>query len=329
MRRRISIWQFFLYFFASVSVIFEFFFGVIPGVWFLVQIILLAGVSTVITYYIFKKKEQTFSEKLSHNILILLSVFGFLLSITLSCIWYYEFFPGKISDIEIVRDKQHIVFVQMSHIATDRFFQNKKQTLNSLSASGYTFLAEWVAPGSDESHSRFNKSLGFEFNASLYPLLAHLGGLTVQDQDAIFAGIPEKQMRNVDMSMDEIANLLWTGSREDSRPIADIDRDLGSLLELSPQEKLYIGYLFRTLLNWSSIHTTSIETVIQPDQQELFDVILNQRNTRITDYIVAHPDENIVIVYGALHFSGVLENLVAHNPKWKIQHIKSDTPYND
>ncbi len=45
-----------------------------------------------------------------------------------------------------------------------------------------------------------------------------------------------------------------------------------------------------------------IEHIANAQNKGLFDIIVDRRNDKVVEYIVNHPNENIAIVYGALHF---------------------------
>jgi hypothetical protein len=57
-------------------------------------------------------------------------------------IGYQNAVPGVVSDIHLSYSGQSVVFVEMSHIATDRFFAEKKETITKLAQDGYMILVE-------------------------------------------------------------------------------------------------------------------------------------------------------------------------------------------
>ncbi len=67
---------------------------------------------------------------------------GFFVSLMLVFVQYQHMVPGIVSDITLSHSGQQIVFIEMSHIASSDFFARKKETIKSLSASGYTILVE-------------------------------------------------------------------------------------------------------------------------------------------------------------------------------------------
>lgn len=94
----------------------------------------------------------------------ILATLGFFLSLFLIFTWYYNFFPWQLSDITISNGKQKIVFLQMSHIATHKFYETKQDTIQKSLKLSPIFLLEWVQSWTDESQDKFNKAIGMQFD---------------------------------------------------------------------------------------------------------------------------------------------------------------------
>lgn len=331
MRRQPSIKSIAIYFFAGVSLIFEFYFGILSWVWFVVNVILLALIITSLFRIFPKNRWVPFSETLRSSAFGILATLGFFFSLFFLFTGYYTVFPGKISDIIISNGKQKIVFLSMSHIATADFYIQKRERILTLASNPYVFLIEWVKSGTDESHARFNESLGMQFDKELYPMLASVAGLEVQSGWMLFSWILDERLKNIDMTMDEIASLIQTWS---ITPLIeswwlDLESQLGLIWDLSFQEQQFIRYIFRAFLNWSIVNMSDVEKLALAHENKLFDIILGKRNQKIIDYIIANPDQNVVVVYGALHFSGIFEALALHDKNWKISTYSSYTPYSE
>ncbi len=114
-----------------------------------------------------------------------------------------------------------------------------------------------------------------------------------------------------------------------SDPLPDLGAEIISTREnLTPQERIFVGWVGRGLLSWSLRRSDDLDTLlIAPSQSQLFTTIIDRRNDAIVAYIQAHPRENIAIVYGALHFNGVYEALQRTDLTWKITHIDNSEPY--
>ena len=51
-------------------------------------------------------------------------------------------FPGSLSEIHMTNGKRQIVFMQMSHIGTQEYYDRVNHTLENLSGSGYAIYRE-------------------------------------------------------------------------------------------------------------------------------------------------------------------------------------------
>lgn len=65
--------------------------------------------------------------------------------------------PAQLSNVVLENSAgQKVVFVKMSHIATQNFLQKKKDSIENLANSGYKIMIEGVGSGSQDSANRFN-----------------------------------------------------------------------------------------------------------------------------------------------------------------------------
>ena len=96
----------------------------------------------------------------------------------------------------------------MSHVATERFYNEKISYMREISDSGSLFLVEGVGTGSVQNEEILNQALGFQFDKNLYATFADIADLQVQDNKRILKEIPPKQIENKDMNLDEIASHL-------------------------------------------------------------------------------------------------------------------------
>ncbi len=73
---------------------------------------------------------------------------------------------------------------------------------------------------------------------------------------------------------------------------------------MSVREQLFFGWVGRGLLNWGLKRSGNLDMILSsPDQSRLFSTIIDRRNDAIVTYIQTHPNQNIAIIYGALHFN--------------------------
>lgn len=137
-----SVTKILAYTFAIIALVFEGFFGIVPFISFLVQVIVLSCALYLLVSLFRRKNAPSWRTTISRYIVTILSTLGFFTSIFLAFIAYQHQFPGVVSDITLTHSGQTVVFVEMSHIATPEFFAKKQQTIQSLSNSGYVILFE-------------------------------------------------------------------------------------------------------------------------------------------------------------------------------------------
>jgi hypothetical protein len=331
MRRELKIKDIFVYILSGITLIFEFYFGIISGVWFVLQVILLSIIFVSIGRLISNKSNTSFFQWLEKSFFGILAVLGFFLMPFLLSIVYYTIFPGKLSDIIISNGKQKIVFMQMSHIATHEFYESKKKTIDRVLKNSPVFLIEWVRSWTDASQEKFDMALGVQFDKNLYETLASLSDLEVQSGGYLLDSVPLGTIKNVDMSMDEIVSHMssWLLIPSIAQSPVDITKDFSLIEQLSTQERSFIAHVFRAFLNWSIINMTDIERLTLGPKAELFDIILNKRNQKVIDFVLENPSKDIVIMYGALHFTWIYEALKSSDKNWKIESYTSYAPYSD
>jgi hypothetical protein len=218
----------------------------------------------------------------------------------------------------------------MSHIATSDFYIDKRSTLQSLSASGYTILMEWVQSGSIESEAKLSQALWFELTPTLYATISDIVWLEAQDSEFLYRDIPKWQLKSVDISIDTLVGYLSGSSMEDqSISPLDLERDMLNTT-MTPREKALIAYIYRGILNFSLKNTdTMTDTLSLRVSPDLMNAILNKRNQKIIEYIQSNPQKNIVVVYGGLHTNGIMASLQESNPTWKILQYSRHTPYRE
>ena len=323
-----SVSKILVYILAWVALIFEGFFGVVPFLSFVSEVVI-TTVWIFLFVSIFRRSIfHTWKETLRKYILTILATFGFFISIFLIFIGYQNATPWVISDIHLSYSGQSVVFVEMSHIATDRFFAEKKETITKLAQDGYVILFEWVKPGTKESQEILDRTMGFEFTPTLYGQVANLISLQSQDNKNLFDQVNTGSLVSVDLSIDDIVTFMWTGNMVSTGELVSIESELQAVMTtISDREKTFVSWLARWFLNWSLKQSTDIDSLIaNGPQAKLFASIIDRRNDKIIEYIESHSKQKIAVVYWALHFNGVYETLQKKNP-WKIVLTKSSSPY--
>lgn len=89
---------------------------------------------------------------------------------------------------------------------------------------------------------KLEQSLGMKISSGTYTDIAGIIGMSAQDE-TIYNGIPREQISHADLSVDDIASSLGTGTVRTTDPV-DISREL-SAFQLSPLSRASLGYILR------------------------------------------------------------------------------------
>ncbi len=258
-------------------------------------------------------------------------------SLSVFFVYYHnDINPARLANIVLQNDAgQKVVFVKMSHIATPKFFEEKNASLNILEDEGFVFLAEGVGSGSVDSESKINEVMGFNFTSLGYSQIAEIFGLAEQD-DSLYDGIDSEKIINVDLKIDDVVALLGSGTVDSGEVTPNIEQEMQQFSRemalLSNRQRNITRYIITSLLNFMLKMSDEQLVIIEQNkdssvQMNFLYVVLNERNKPIVEYISSHSDQNIAVVYGALHFQGILKGLQEKDSSWKIISAQPFLPY--
>ena len=130
----------------------------------------------------------------------------------------------------------------MSHIATEKYYNEIHTELLKYAQNGYRFYLEGVLPGTKENQERLEQALGMRLSSGTYEDIAALLGMVAQDE-TLYSGIDSNALIHADLSVDDIAANLSSGSIRSENPI-DIAREFDTLKGTS-RNTWAISYIFR------------------------------------------------------------------------------------
>ncbi len=245
-------------------------------------------------------------------------------------------YPWSLSKIVLSDGKRTIVFLEMSHVATPKFYEIIRNDIIALTKSGYIAYIEWVTPWKKENHDHFEKMLGIKFNSGTYVSMASALGMVAQD-NSLFLGVEKGSIKNVDISIDDIVSLTssWITLENNDTPI-----DLTSELEKisSSTEKPLFAYIMQAIMNFSLKNDTSHDLLSSANNislgilssgidPELMDTILTKRNRYVVGEFLKGKDQKVIFLYGGLHFQWMYDLLKKDDLDWKILSIEPRYPY--
>ena len=216
-------------------------------------------------------------------------------------------------EITITNWDKVVVFQAMSNIGTQDFYNSVQENITRKKEEWFVYFFEWVKPGSDENHEKFNQALWIEFYKNLYENLSKLYGVVNQENEAFLWLVNDLDF-NVDLNLDQIIefyeqstdaiesesnkNILWNSS------IIDVNAEIIKVLSSLNEKQLNIlRYLNKSILNLI-IKSEWIQNVLTKNfsNEKLFDIILDKRNEVLADEIITSEYKKIYTTYGLLHF---------------------------
>lgn len=255
-------------------------------------------------------------------------------SISILCIWgflYYQnnILPAKLPSHTLSNWKQTVVFQTMSHIWSKEFYYSVINNIQKNKLSGAVLYYEWVLPGNEKNTQDFNQALWINFAPWLYDNFSKLYGVKAQDNSE-FLNIVNNLDYNIDLNLDEVMKLYREKvtkndgasslTSTENKKIIDINSEvISQLSQLWEKELILLRYVNQWMLNFMIKHGWIRDFLISRlADQDIFSVILDDRNRHLTQEILTRGDDKIIILYGLMHFEWVLELLQSQDASWKI-----------
>lgn len=248
-----------------------------------------------------------------------------------------ETFPASMPEYTISNWNKEVRFQAMSHIWTEKFYNQVKENLKNFKKEWWVYFYEWVKPGSPENTKNFNKALWIKFDKDLYKNFSKLYWVENQ-QNENFLWLVNNKDFNVDLNLDEIMKLYdkknkSTSTDEWTWSIVPVDASkiiLETLSKLNNKELKILVYINQAILNFIISNKTTQDFLTDKfANKKLFDVILWERNKVIANAIINSKYKKIYTTYWLLHFNWVLKLLQENDPKWKIVDTKYLYPIKD
>lgn len=306
------------------GMIFEWFLGWPLGVLGSIFDIFMIALIVTLVGRAFSRGKVEFVPFLLRNMLVCGSIIGWATVFLLSFAFYSNTFPGSLSEIHMSNGKRNIVFMQMSHIGSKSYYAQVHSRLTELTASWYYLYREGVLPGTPESQKRFDQTLGIKLSTGTYSDVAQVIGLVAQDS-TLFDGISPSSMTGVDLNLDQIVALMGSGKQASLDPPLDPSLEVGALANMNTGPLL--PYIFRWFLNFTLSSLSSTDFFLDTLDPGIRQAIIEKRNQYVVDTFLSDKNQNVVIVYGALHFEGIYAILRSKDPLWNIVTIKPYYPY--
>jgi hypothetical protein len=219
----------------------------------------------------------------------------------------------------------------MSHIGSESFYLSVAERINRNKKSWSVLYYEWVLPWNEENTQGFNSALWMNFKPGLYDSFSKLYWIQAQD-NADFLWLVNNEDYNIDLDLDTIMDLyrkkVWSSAEQNkwllwNEKVRDLNDDvISQLSQLWDRELLVLRYINQWILNFIIKHSWIRNFIIDKiANEDIFAVILEDRNKHLVQEILTRDDEKIIVLYGLMHFEWVLELLQSQDSKWEILNI--------
>jgi len=237
------------------------------------------------------------------------------LSLIGSLLWFFTYYqnqinPAKMPLYTLTNDIKTIQFQWMSHIASSQFYTWVQAAIWVAKKENFVLFFEWVRPGSEENLEKFNQAIWVDFNPSLYENFSKLYWVTHQNNED-FLWILNDNDFNIDLDIDTIMSLYnkkidknSISLEETNIEVPDVSTDIIEILTEMSDKQLAINAIISNFGN-----------------QDLFAVILDDRNTHLVENINQSEYNKIIVIYGLMHFEWVFDLLQSEDENWRIERI--------
>jgi hypothetical protein len=296
------------------------FFGII---WALIDTAFISIVITLILRF-FRAKYYTFRIQFLRTFLLFSAITWVFSLILWIGVFLSNTYPWALSKITLSNWEKTIVYYQMSHIATKRYYDTIQTELKGYAGSGYVLYLEWVLPGTPENQAKLEQALGMKISSGTYEEIATLMGMSSQD-DSLYNGIDTWSLVHADLSVDDIVAHISTGSLRSENPV-----DISSELDLAgngEKNRSAVTYVFRWILNASLRYSLTSDGMLDVLGPETMAALLDKRNQKVVDTYLDKNTKNSIFLYGALHFDGIYAILKSKDPRWEVRSYDPLYPY--
>jgi hypothetical protein len=204
---------------------------------------------------------------------------------------------------------KQIIFLPMHHIGRKLFYKNVDNKVDSLMKNGYTLYFEAVTTDSnfsiihiDSMYRKIRKVTNIDF------VKAKLDGGYVDTINNTVIGHKSSLVSKYELVNQSFGDYYLKRSRK----IKNIDTDFNTLI--NEYEKKY-GEVILDKIDMETPFKNKYKSKNDKFKKDYF--LLGYRNELIANTVIKDTATKIVLMYGAYHFDGILDNLKAYDKTYK------------
>lgn len=221
--------------------------------------------------------------------------------------------------------EKNLKFQTVMHIWTAKYYSQLLSSLKESKEKWYVLYYEWVVLDDESKADKFNTALWVNFWVSFYESFSKLYWLDYQD-NSIFMEVVNNKDINVDIPISKIIDIYeqkyWEIVYDESKVLNVTDLMIQRLASMKEHQLMLLRTVFKSSINFMVKHDNIQSQIVKLLQlNRIIDIILEERNDYLANYILTSEDKNIHVMYGKLHFKWVLQRLQKADPRWKVVEI--------
>lgn len=196
----------------------------------------------------------------------------------------------KVESVDFASDDKKIHFIDMIHLGQQEFYDNVAQEVKKYKEDGYVLFYEWIDYETADT-------------------------LTLRKTKKIVGMIPSKKGYNLMIERIEVEGVVFQENEQFMNQVNSLDFNV----DITPQELIqeYENRHREVQLSNEDLQVPLYGDFNFNNEKSVMDIILNHRNKILAERIQNSKYDKIIVMYGADHQKGVLEELQKIDSSWK------------
>jgi hypothetical protein len=196
----------------------------------------------------------------------------------------------KVESADFSSNKKSVHFIDMIHLGQQEFYDNVAQEVKKYKKDGYVLFYEWIDYETADT-------------------------LTLRKTKKIVGMIPSKKGYSLMINKIDVEGVVFQENDQFMNQVNSLDFNV----DVTPQE-LILEYEKRhgeILLNNEDLQVPLYGDFNFNSDKNIMDLILNYRNKIVAERIQNSKYDKIIVMYGADHRKGIVEELQKLDANWK------------
>jgi len=196
----------------------------------------------------------------------------------------------KVESVDFRSNDKSVHFINMIHLGQQSFYDNVSKEIENYKKDGYVLFYEWIDYETADT-------------------------LTLRKTKKVVGMIPSKQGYQNMIEKIKVDGVVF----QDNEQFMNHSNSLDFNVDITPQELIhkYEKRHGEIVLSSEDLNAPLYEEITFNDNKNVMDIILNHRNKIVAERIQTSKYDKIIVIYGADHQKGILEELQKIDTSWK------------